>query len=385
MEGLCARGPEPETELDRDGAALFPKERSLSLPPLSSCARFLSLSVRPLPLSHPLSLSLLVPRFLPSFSPLSPLFSNTLFPCFARQPTIVVAATAATAAAAATLQFARTTAQSSGAAASAVEPPPTATTVATTVDGHEAADGSGPRPRPRLPGRVTSSAVVDAELMRLLDLVFADFVDSWLPIVTQHPELRETLHALVMDLISAVERRIAAADLVEVVYKDAGFAVLQHIEDYVRCRNLVGTAHAGGLDIEALYLQMQPHPAMASPEAEQEYLRQIVAWTIHLLLPESERNSEVVQLFIREALTRTVLGTTLETVATPDFLYRAVYILFTPNDVLAAEAAAKAASDAQARAKGASSSKPAPPPPKAAAPGAFLGDRPHVVPPPLPC
>jgi hypothetical protein len=127
--------------------------------------------------------------------------------------------------------------------------------------------------------------------------------------------------------VQALEQRARRADLLEQLYLDVAFAVRQHIIDYRRSVALAGSTYAGGLDVEALYLQMQPHPATASAAQEREYLRQLAAWTLHLLLPEAERNSEIVRLFLREALTHSVVANTIDAVAEPDFLNRAVYLV----------------------------------------------------------
>lgn len=194
-----------------------------------------------------------------------------------------------------------------------------------------------PRPPRRESGAITSSPIVDEELRRLMDLCFSEFIDNWYPKLTEHPELRATLRALVEDMVAAIERRIDRVDLVGTLYKDVVYAIVRHVEDFQRCREIVGTAHADGRDLEALFLAAQPHPALQSHEDEVEYLRQLAAWMIHLLLPESERNSEVVRMFLREALTHAVIARTLDKVAEPDFINLNIRDLLTPNAVLEAE------------------------------------------------
>ena len=178
-------------------------------------------------------------------------------------------------------------------------------------------------------GSVTSSAAVDAEIRRLVDLGFRDFIETWYPTVTDHLELRSTLRALLEDIVAAVDRRLQGVDLVEVMYKDVVHAMIEHMDTYRHCVDIVGTAYANGLDVEELYLRAMPHPALQDTEHEREYLRQIVAWIVHILLPESERNSDLISTFMREALAHAVLGHVFDMAAEPDFLNHALYLVRT--------------------------------------------------------
>jgi hypothetical protein len=97
--------------------------------------------------------------------------------------------------------------------------------------------------------------------------------------------------------------------------------VLQnHIQDYKSCTSKIGTAYAGGQSFQELFYGMQPHIALQSAESEKEYCRRVGELLVDALLPEHVLQSEGVRLLIRELISNTVILSTIESLADPDFL-----------------------------------------------------------------
>lgn len=77
-------------------------------------------------------------------------------------------------------------------------------------------------------------------------------------------------------------------------------------------------------DFESTFHNLQPHPALTSPETESDYLRLIADGCLAVLLPTEDLNSDCERTLIREILSSLILRKGLDLMSEPYMMYETI-------------------------------------------------------------
>jgi len=77
-------------------------------------------------------------------------------------------------------------------------------------------------------------------------------------------------------------------------------------------------------DFETTFHNLQPHPALASPETEADYLRLIADGCLAILLPTEDLNSDCERTLVREILASLILRKGLDLMSEPYMMYETI-------------------------------------------------------------
>jgi len=78
-------------------------------------------------------------------------------------------------------------------------------------------------------------------------------------------------------------------------------------------------------DFETTFHNLQPHPALASPETEADYLRLIADGCLAVLLPTEDLDSDCERTLIREILASLVLRKGLDLMSEPYMMFETIH------------------------------------------------------------
>jgi hypothetical protein len=131
-----------------------------------------------------------------------------------------------------------------------------------------------------------------------------------------------------------LKTRSLKVDWIQLGLKDLPDLARRHLHDFRSCKEKLGTTYAGGLSIEALFKQYQPHFALQSQDTEKEYLREAVEILLTVLLPPEDSKSDVVRYLLREIFTCTVLLNAVDKICDPDFINELVLAVSSIGDML---------------------------------------------------
>jgi PXA domain len=78
-------------------------------------------------------------------------------------------------------------------------------------------------------------------------------------------------------------------------------------------------------DFETIFHNLQPHPALTSPETESDYLRLIADGCLAVLLPTEDLNSDCERALVREILASLILRKGLDLMSEPYMMYEVIH------------------------------------------------------------
>ncbi|XP_023246225.1 sorting nexin-25 [Copidosoma floridanum] len=163
------------------------------------------------------------------------------------------------------------------------------------------------------PGRypLVFSRLVDGALLNLLDIVFRDFVYSWLnDLAVGSDELISIIKQDLWEAISEIYKKMKPIDHTNLVACSMVSTVTVHFE---RIRIAQEEAING---VEPKYL-LSPH--LASESEELEYLRKVSEVVIIFFMPRGYQFSPT-KNFLREIFTCTILKPLVDTITDPDYI-----------------------------------------------------------------
>ena len=98
-------------------------------------------------------------------------------------------------------------------------------------------------------------------------------------------------------------------------------------DDYIDFR-LARVKYDGGFTpfttFETIFHNLQPHPALTSPENEADYLRLITEGCLAVLLPTEDLASDCERTLIREILASLILRKGLDLMSEPYMMYESI-------------------------------------------------------------
>jgi PXA domain len=81
-------------------------------------------------------------------------------------------------------------------------------------------------------------------------------------------------------------------------------------------------------DFDATFHNLQPHPALASAETEDDYLRLIADGCLAVLLPTEDLDSDCERTLVREILACLILRKGLDLMSNPYMMYETIHNVF---------------------------------------------------------
>ena len=84
-------------------------------------------------------------------------------------------------------------------------------------------------------------------------------------------------------------------------------------------------------DFESTFNNLQPHPALTSPETESDYLRLIADGCLAVLLPTEDLDSDCERTLIREILSSLILRKGLDLMSEPYMMYETIHNVPLPH------------------------------------------------------
>ncbi|TPX38019.1 hypothetical protein SmJEL517_g00394 [Synchytrium microbalum] len=167
---------------------------------------------------------------------------------------------------------------------------------------------------------ITASAKVDEELKKVFTLFLRDYVTVWYNLISEDEDFVNAVLHTYIHLVRELERRLKVIDWVMLLTHDLPNVLRRHVNDYRMCKDKLGSTYAGGKSLEELFHGTQPHIALESPEAEEEYLRRTAEKLTQVLFPLFERKCEIVRVLLREMLGSCTLHFSFNSVSEPDYI-----------------------------------------------------------------
>ena len=164
-----------------------------------------------------------------------------------------------------------------------------------------------------LPSRVVISRNIDVVFSEIFELITRDFILSWLAPLSRDPQhLVDIARRLYWDVLSNVSERLDEIDLVHFMSTDLINLIDQHFID-------IRLATQGD-DISGKRTPFKPHSYLENKERELKFLRRVADCVLWILLPEDERNDEVLRGLLREVLAFDVLYPSINSICDPDYI-----------------------------------------------------------------
>jgi sorting nexin-25 len=176
------------------------------------------------------------------------------------------------------------------------------------------------------------SKKVSQSLDKLLELLLRDFISSWYSQISKRPEFKNEVDKAIRVALISIMRKLMELDIVGLVISRLVPIVTTHMNDFyqaertVRGRKLTrNITESEGLDlaIAAKFRNGNLHKAASlafadSTLVEQQYLRNIIARIVPLVLPTNMLSSPAVTVLIKEIVSCAVLVPGIRLLAEPD-------------------------------------------------------------------
>ncbi|TPX44384.1 hypothetical protein SeMB42_g04346 [Synchytrium endobioticum] len=179
---------------------------------------------------------------------------------------------------------------------------------------------------------ITSSAKIDEELRAIFALLIRDYITTWYNLISENEDFVNAALGTFIHVVRELESRLKALDWVMLVTHDIPNVLRRHVNDYRDCKDKLGSTYAGGRTLEELFHGAQPHIAIESPQAEEEYLRLTAEKLTEVLFPSSEKRCEVIRLLLREILGSSVFHYGINLVTEPDYINQIILSMLGGDD-----------------------------------------------------
>ncbi|KAK4258714.1 hypothetical protein QN277_005132 [Acacia crassicarpa] len=172
------------------------------------------------------------------------------------------------------------------------------------------------------------SPVVEAALNDFADKLIQDFViDLVCADITPDKEFPAQVHALIMDALGEISRRIKEINLVDLLTRDIVHLVGDHIDLFRKNQAAIGVNIMLTLSSEErderlkyhLLNSKELHPALISSESEYKVLRQLMSGVLALVLRRQEAHCPVIRSIAQELITCLVMQPLLK-LACPGYI-----------------------------------------------------------------
>ncbi|XP_028765856.1 uncharacterized protein LOC114723784 [Neltuma alba] len=172
------------------------------------------------------------------------------------------------------------------------------------------------------------SPVVEAALGDFVDKIIQDFIiDLVCTDITPDKEFPDQIHALIMDALGDISRRVKEINLVDLLTRDIVYLVCDHIDLFRKNQAAIGVDIMLTLSSEErderlkfhLLNSKELHPALISSESEYKVLRRLMSGVLALVLRRQEAHCPVIRSIAQEILTCLVMQPILK-LACPGYI-----------------------------------------------------------------
>lgn len=170
------------------------------------------------------------------------------------------------------------------------------------------------------------SPELNAELYDFIALALRAYITPWWSKITRYDrEFVPHVASIIAVVVRALEARLLAADLPELLFRDLPTLLSQHYADYRTASAKLGTSYAlgGAATLPQLFHQLQGHMAIdAEGRIDPEYIRHTLDLILQLCLPPEDYNSDAERAIIREVVVKVVLGDVAPLLIQPWFIHK---------------------------------------------------------------
>ncbi|GAA5942830.1 hypothetical protein JCM3775_001515 [Rhodotorula graminis] len=180
-------------------------------------------------------------------------------------------------------------------------------------------------------------STLDPVILDLIALALRAYVTPWYNGgISRDPDkaFLQAVTAVLVQVIQALEVRLATVDWAELVARDVPELVAAHYRDWDLATERAGSGSAHNLSPEELFHNLEPHIAISLstaphgsssrasvPHVDKVYLRTLVDHLLKALLPPDDYRAETERAIVREILVGVVFGAVFSRVAQPWFLH----------------------------------------------------------------
>ncbi|KAL8255350.1 hypothetical protein R6Q59_033571, partial [Mikania micrantha] len=184
------------------------------------------------------------------------------------------------------------------------------------------------------------SPVVEAAMEGFVNKILQDFVvDLWYSDITPDKEAPQLIHAVIMDVLAEISRRVKDINLVDLLTRDVVDLVGDHLELFRKNQAAIGRAVMVTLSSEErderlkhhLMASKALHPALRSSKSEYKFLKRIMGTVLTTVLGPREAQSPLVRCIARELLTCLVMEPVMR-FASPGRINELIEAIFLANN-----------------------------------------------------
>merc|ERR1719233_58813 len=190
-------------------------------------------------------------------------------------------------------------------------------------------------------------ADVDESLERLYERVITEHINSWYSELSHDEEFIQEIRHLFRDTTTEVLTRLTRVDITETILNDIIPVAIQHLDSYLwavkHCslcevdlllRQQTGDTKSNCLHSTWLsFMGKDVHPALASREAENEYIENLSERLLPIILKNKITKSRLASSVTTSILTTTVLQPLFDLLCEPKHLNKLLLLWFGPEPV----------------------------------------------------
>merc|ERR1719320_197282 len=190
-------------------------------------------------------------------------------------------------------------------------------------------------------------ADVDESLERLYERVITEHINSWYSELSHDEEFIQEIRHIFRDTTTEVLTRLTRVDITETILNDIIPVAIQHLDSY-----LWAVKHCSMCEVDLLLRQQtgdpvsnclhstwlafmgkDVHPALASREAENEYIENLSERLLPIILKNKITKSRLASSVTTSSLTTTVLQPLFDLLCEPKHLNKLLLLWFGPEPV----------------------------------------------------
>lgn len=188
----------------------------------------------------------------------------------------------------------------------------------------------------RLENPCVPSLAVSGTLNKLIDLIVANFVDSWYTKVSSNPSFSKSVKLELNAVLSRLHQRLSAVNIPEFLVFRIVPLVTAHYSSFVASENAQDNlysiesklATARGLPAGSLHKAVSlTLPGPDARKLEKDHLRRLVELVLRHLLSADEFQSPITRTLVREIVSCTVLASVVEALSEGDLLNQLIVSL----------------------------------------------------------
>ncbi|KAK9053376.1 hypothetical protein SSX86_030009 [Deinandra increscens subsp. villosa] len=184
------------------------------------------------------------------------------------------------------------------------------------------------------------SPVVEAAMEDFVNKLLQEFVvDLWYSGITPDEDAPQLLHAVIMDVLAEISRRVKEINLVDLLTRDVVDLAGAHLELFRKNQAVIGRDVMVTLSSEErderlkhhLMASKELHPALISSESEYKFLKGVMGALLTAVLRPREAQCPLVRCITRELLTCLVMEPVMR-FASPGRINELIEVIFLANN-----------------------------------------------------